>query len=52
MNKKKKKTKTPLPLIHPTQVKLANMVAKARKEAEEAVRRVETVKGRSEPTAA
>jgi hypothetical protein len=46
MNKKKKKTKTPIPLIHPTQVELANMVAKARKEAQEAVRRVEIVKGR------
>jgi hypothetical protein len=45
MNKKKKKNKTPIPLIHPTQVELATMVAKARKEAEEAVRRVEIVKG-------
>ena len=45
MNKNKKKTKAPLPLIHPTQVELANMVAKARKEVEEAIRRVEIVKG-------
>lgn len=46
MNKKKKNTKTAPPLIHPTQVDLANMVAKARKEAEDAIYRVEIMKGR------
>jgi len=46
MNKKKRKPTTPPHLIHPTQVELANMVAKARKEAEEAIYRVEIMKGR------
>ena len=46
MNKKKKKTKALLPLIHPTQIELANMVAKAQKEAEDAIYRVEIIKGR------
>lgn len=45
MNKKKTKTKAPLTLIHPTQVELANMVAKARKEAEEALLRVHIIGG-------
>ena len=43
MNKKKKKAETPIPLNHPTQVELANIIAKARKEAEEAIRRVQIV---------
>ena len=46
MNKKKKNIKTTPKLIHPTQVELAEMVAKARKEAEEAVHRVEIARGR------
>jgi len=45
MNKKKKKAKTSLPQIHPTQIELGNMVAKARKEAEEALRRVHIIGG-------
>ena len=43
MSKKKKKTKASLPLIHPTQVELTNTVAKARKETEEALRRVHII---------
>jgi len=46
MNKKKRNSQTPSKLIHPTQVELANMVAKARKEAEEALLRVEIEKGK------
>jgi hypothetical protein len=45
MNKKRKKFKKPLPLIHPTQIELANMVAKARKESEEALLRVHIIGG-------
>ncbi len=44
MNKKKSQT-TPK-LMHPTQVELAEMLAKARKEAEEAIYRVENIKGK------
>lgn len=46
MNKKKKINKTSPKLIHPTQVELAEILAKARKEAEEAIYRVENIKGR------
>lgn len=46
MNKKKKSSQTPSKLMHPTQVELANMVAKSRKEAEEALRRVDIEKGK------
>ncbi len=41
----KKKTKAHQQLIHPTQVELSDMLAKARKEAEEAIYRVEIIKG-------
>jgi hypothetical protein len=46
MNKKKKNVKTTPQLVHPTQVELAEMIAKAKKEAEEAIYRVESIKGR------
>jgi hypothetical protein len=46
MNKKKKNIKTTPKLIHPTQAELAEMLAKARKEAEEAIYRVEDIKGK------
>lgn len=46
MNEKKKNIKTTPKLIHPTQVELAEMLAKAKKEAEEAVYRVENIKRR------
>ncbi len=45
MTKKKKKAKKSVPLYHPTQVELASMVAKARKEAEEAIHRVHIIGG-------
>jgi len=44
MNKKKNKTSSKL--VHPTQTELVEMLAKARKEAEEAIYRVEDVKGK------
>lgn len=46
MSKKKKNLKTVPKLIHPTQVELVELLAKAKKEAEEAVLRVENIKGR------
>jgi hypothetical protein len=48
--KKKRKAKAPIQLTHPTQVELAKMLAKARKEAEEALQRVHIIGGSLQAT--